>query len=61
MTGGGQKAANKHLGGVKHPMKKYLEVKEEVIGTKKRLHDGGNDQPEFKRRKIEDATPKESI
>ena len=44
MTGSGMKAANKHLGGgIKHQIKKHIELKEEIMGAKKRLHEGVND------------------
>ena len=44
-------------------MKKHLEVKEDIgcIGNKKRLHEGGNDMMDLKRRKIEEVTPKENL
>lgn len=63
MTGGVTKSS-KHNLGVKHhhAMKKHLEVKEDIgcIGNKKRLHEGGNDMMDLKRRKIEEVTPKEN-
>jgi hypothetical protein len=56
----GSAGISKHKLAVKNQVKKHLEVKEDCIGAKKRLHEGGSDcMPEFKRRKIEENTAKE--
>ena len=45
---------------LKNQVKKHLEVKEDCIGAKKRLHEGGSESMhEVKRRKMEETTPKE--
>jgi hypothetical protein len=45
---------------LKNQVKKHLEVKEDCIGAKKRLHEGGSEwMHEVKRRKIEETKLKE--
>jgi hypothetical protein len=58
MAGSGAAGISKHK--LKNQVKKHLEVKEDCIGAKKRLHEGGSEgMHEVKRRKMEENTPKE--